>query len=174
MASEDTPHKKATLILPTDVVTVSDVGQLLRELESLENNLLQLKTRESGSHMNLSAISKRMDRLGQLNKLNLLHEDDRKTLKNLLVHIKQKAPVMHISFSSEPSPAFLEKLIVWIRREINPNVLINIGLQPAIGAGCMVRTTNKVFDLSLRQTFIAKRQLLLEQLIPAASETSTA
>ncbi len=31
------------------------------------------------------------------------------------------------------------------------------------------RTTNKVFDLSLRQTFIDKRHLLLEQIIPAAA-----
>ena len=74
---------------------------------------------------------------------------------------------MHISFSSEPTPIFLERLLSWIRREINPLVLLTIGLQPAIGAGCIVRTTNKYFDLSLRQTFIDKRKLLLEQIIPS-------
>jgi hypothetical protein len=42
--------------------------------------------------------------------------------------------------------------------------LITIGLQPNIGAGCVVRTTNKYFDLSIKQDFLSKRNLLLEAL----------
>jgi F0F1-type ATP synthase delta subunit len=109
-----------------------------------------------------------MHELTQHNKLNLLHPGDRHALKEFLAAIKQHAPVMHISFSTEPTESFLAALTAWLRHEINPRVLFTIGLQPAIGAGCMVRTTNKYFDMSLRQTFVNKRQLLLEQLIPAA------
>lgn len=170
MASEAKTSKPVKLLLPTSVVTIADVGKLLRELEAIENTLLQLKVRTHGSQVNLPGFSKGMGHIAELNKLNLLHEGDLQTLKSLLTDFKQKAPLMYISFSSEPSPAFLEKLIVWIRREINPNVLINIGLQPAIGAGCIVRTSNKVFDLSLRQTFVEKRHLLLEQIIPDVNE----
>jgi F0F1-type ATP synthase delta subunit len=153
------------------VVTLADVGKLFRELEVVENKLLQLKMRKSNDPADLPALSKRLEHTAQLNKLNLLHESDLQTLKALLTTFKQKAPLMYISFSSEPTPDFLEKLIVWLRREINPNVLVSVGLQPTIGAGCVVRSTNKYFDLSLRQTFMSKRQLLLEQIIPPASET---
>jgi len=165
--------KPTTLALPTNVVTLSDVGHLLRELESVENKLLQLKMRNTDSPTALPSVSKHLEQLATLNKLNLLHENDLQTLKSLITTFKEKAPLMYISFSSEPAPDFLEKLIVWIRREINPNVLINVGLRPTIGAGCVVRTTNKYFDLSLRQTFMEKRQLLLEQIIPAAPEVQS-
>ena len=50
--------------------------------------------------------------------------------------------------------------MTWLRREIHPLVLMTVGLQPNIGAGCIVRTTNKYFDFSLRQDFANKRDLL--------------
>jgi hypothetical protein len=81
---------------------------------------------------------------------------------------------MHISFSADPSPVFTDKLMTWLRREIHPFVLLTVGLQPNIGAGCIVRTTNKQFDLSLRQDFKAKRDLLLEQLTKAAPAAAQA
>ncbi|HYH36035.1 MAG TPA: hypothetical protein VD706_00875, partial [Candidatus Saccharimonadales bacterium] len=83
---------------------------------------------------------------------------------------KQRSPVLHISFSADPSPTFTEKLMTWLREEIHPLVLLSVGLQPTIGAGCIVRTTNKQFDLSLREDFLKKRELLLSQLrsAPAA------
>jgi hypothetical protein len=150
------------------VVTPAAVGLLMRELEDLENSLLQLKVREAGKHIALPAISRSMKELTDHNKLNLLHPGDRHALKGFLEEVKASAPQMHISFSTEPTEVFLAELTAWLRREINPRVLFSIGLQPAIGAGCMLRTTNKYFDMSLRQTFVSKRQLLLEQIVPAA------
>lgn len=155
--------------LSQSITTPSDVGRLIRELEGLENSLLQLKIRAAGEHIALPQISHRMQELSEYNKLNLLHPGDRHALKEFLTSVKQDTPVMHISFSTEPTEAFLVTLTAWLRREINPCVLFTIGLQPAIGAGCVVRTTNKYFDMSLRQTFFNKRHLLLEQLIPAAA-----
>lgn len=165
---------QAKYILSPSITTPTDIGTLTRELEVLENSLLQLKVREAGQHIALPPISRRMRELTEHNKLNLLHPGDRHALKGFLAEVKQNAPLMHISFSTEPTEAFLAKLTAWLRREINPRVLFTIGLQPAIGAGCMVRTTNKYFDMSLRQTFVNKRQFLLEQIIPAAPAPSPA
>jgi hypothetical protein len=47
-------------------------------------------------------------------------------------------------------------------------------LQPTLGAGCVVRTTNRQFDFSLRQDFARKRDLLLEKLVPEAPQKSEA
>jgi hypothetical protein len=156
------------------VVTPSDVGRLEYELEVLENDLVQLNIQKSAHGTPVLAFSRGLERFAELNRLNLSLPDDRQTLKVFLMGVKQRAPILHISFNSEPSPLFLDKLMLWLRREIHPQVLLTIGLQPAIGAGCMVRTTNKYFDLSMRQTFIAKRPLLLEQIIPAANEAQAA
>ena len=67
---------------------------------------------------------------------------------------------MHISFSADPSPLFTQKLIAWLRSEIHPLVLLQIGLQPNMGAGCVVRTSNKYFDFSLRDRFKSKGEML--------------
>jgi hypothetical protein len=168
MESKATEHHDKVLKLSVDIVTPADVGRLLRELEDINANLLQLKVRDPESKVALPAVGKRMEKLVDLNSLNLLHVSDRTALKVFLTKIKEKAPQLHISFGAEPNPVFLDKLMTWLRKEIDPLVLLTIGLQPAIGAGCMLRTTNKYFDMSLRQTFIDKRQLLLEQLIPPA------
>lgn len=165
-------HAAATtdLILPVSIVTPTDIGKLVRELENLDNVLMQLHVRNPGTPVSLPTISSPMQSVVEVNKVNLLQAPDREKLQSFLTDLREKAPRLHISFSSEPSRTFLDKLTVWLRREIHPYVLLTIGLQPAIGAGCIVRSNNKVFDLSLRQTFIDKRHLLLAQVIPPAAE----
>ena len=46
-------------------------------------------------------------------------------------------------------PAFVAKIVAWLRTEIHPLILLEIGLQPTIAAGCVIRTTNKYFDYSI-------------------------
>jgi F0F1-type ATP synthase delta subunit len=82
--------------------------------------------------------------------------------------------VLHISFSADPSVSFLEKLMAWLRKEIHPLVLVTVGLQPSIGAGCIIRSTNKQFDLSLRQDFKKKQDMLRDKILEATVPEPTA
>lgn len=162
------------LALPMLVASPIDVGRLIRELESLNEAVSQAELRHHEAKM--PRTSHMMDQTIELNKLNLLEAKDRQALQGFLTSIKEKAPVLHMSFSADPSPAFIEKLMSWLRREIHPLVLLTIGLQPNIGAGCVVRSTNKYFDMSLRQDFESKRGLLRESLAalsaPAKAEVT--
>lgn len=144
------------LQLPIGVVSMVDVGRLLREVEAIDNFLNQAVIREPGMAVKLPKTSRLFDETAQVNKLNLLHEDDRQHLQEFLKEVRQHAPVLHISFSADPSPMFTQKLITWLRSEIHPLVLLQVGLQPNMGAGCVVRTTNKYFDFSLRSRFKVK------------------
>jgi F0F1-type ATP synthase delta subunit len=69
-----------------------------------------------------------------------------------------------MSFAADPSASFSAKIVGWLRANIHPLSLLEIGLQPTIAAGCIVRTTNKVFDLSLRNRFSEHTELLLKSL----------
>ena len=169
--------KPRELLLPVTVTGHGDLGRLLRELELIDQTLLQLGLREGGTEVKMPTTSHLMDQIIEANKLNLLHKLDRAELEHFLTTIKEKSPVLHISFSADPSPAFIRKLMTWLRQEIHPLILLNIGLQPSIGAGCIVRTTNKQFDFSLREDFLNKRDLLLGQLAappPVAPEVAKA
>jgi F0F1-type ATP synthase delta subunit len=142
------------------VIQPTEVGRLIQELKVIDESLLQLGLRHSGAAVQLPKTSWLLEQTAQLNKLNLLQTADRHQLQTFLNGVREHAPVLHISFSADPSPAFLEKLITWLRHEINPQVLLSIGLQPNMGAGCTVRSTNKYFDFSLRQDFARKHGLL--------------
>jgi hypothetical protein len=149
------------------VVGPVDLARLLRELENIDEALLQLKLRSGGEATKMPKTSQSMDKTVEINKLNLLQDEDRKDLMELLKAAKERAPRLHISFSADPSPEFTESLITWLRKEIHPFLLLSIGLQPDIGAGCTVRTINHRLDLSLRQDFIKKRALLMQELTKA-------
>lgn len=169
------PNHKHIVGLPLSVVGPVDLGRVRRELLSIDNELLGLQLRTPGVEVKMPKTSRIMDELVSLNKLNLLIDDDRKVLQQFLDTIHQRAPRLHISFSADPSPLFVQKLMTWLRAQIHPVVLLTIGLEPNIGAGCVVRTTNKYFDLSLAQDFAKHRDLLMEKLrAPLPEETAAA
>ncbi len=163
MAPKDSQPK--TIFLPSQVVGPVDVARLLREIEAIDEALLQLGLRSGGQAVKVPKTTLMMDKTIEQNKLNLLQEADRQALRNLLAAAKERAPKLHISFSADPSPIFVDKLVTWLRHEIHPFLLLSVGLQPTIGAGCMVRSINHRFDLSLRQDFANKRDLLMQQLV---------
>ena len=154
----------AILRLPIAVISPVDVGRLERELTALDEFLSQSTIRKPGEPMSLPRTSRLLEQLAQDNTLNLLTEADRKHLLQFLMELKSIAPKVHISFAVDPSPAFLRKLISWLRREIHPLVLLTVGLQPGIAAGCIVRTPDKYFDFSLRQHLLDKRDILIERI----------
>lgn len=163
MTSQTAPEQKS-IRLPVTLATRGDLSQVIRELEQLDDFLRQTAIRQPGSPMQLPKASKIFDELVSGSHLNMLQADDRAYLLSSLGWLREHGPVIHVAFSTDPSPQFLENLSTWLRQNVSPNVLIRVGLHPNIGAGCVVRTTNKYFDLSLRQRFTTQRPLLLEKL----------
>jgi F0F1-type ATP synthase delta subunit len=148
------------LRLPNTVVSPIDVARLLRELESLNDFFVSVKNRQSGTAMQLPKLSRQLDQLSHDNQLNLLDEAHRGGLDRELKEIYERAPKLHISFASEPSAKPFEQILIWMRKNIHPHALITIGLQPAIAAGCVIRTSNRIFDLSLRASLEQERPYL--------------
>lgn len=156
--------EKNYLTLPVGIVTPVDINRLLREVRILDDFLRQAAIRRAGSSSQLPRVSRSLDDLLNTNKLNALLEPDRKRLEEFLASVKAQAPILHMSFSADPSPIFTQKLITWLRKEIHPFVLLRTGLQTNIGAGCVVMTTNKSFDFSLRKRLQDHRELLERQI----------
>ncbi|MEO7364229.1 MAG: hypothetical protein ABIV43_01830 [Candidatus Saccharimonadales bacterium] len=155
-----------SLQLPLQVTSPVDVGRLLRELDSIDSLLSQAALRPAATEVKLPKTTGLLDQAVELNKLNLSEAGHREKLLVFLRSVKDKAPLLHVSFSADPSTQFIERLMTWLRKEIDPTLMLTVGLQPNIGAGCIVRSTNKHFDFSLRQDFAKKRNLLLEKIDP--------
>ncbi|HET7827311.1 MAG TPA: hypothetical protein VFK97_00390 [Candidatus Saccharimonadales bacterium] len=155
------------LKLPNTVISPVDVARLLRELNSLDDFFVSVKNRPAGSAMRLPKLTRQLDQLAGDNQLNLLDETHRRDLKAALTEVYEQAPKFHISFASEPSVKPFEQILIWLRSNIHSQALVSVGLQPAIAAGCVVRTPNKIFDLSLRAG-LEKQRPYLAQLIKGA------
>lgn len=152
------------LQLPVSIVGRVDLGRLIRELTALDEFLNQAALRDPEAQLSLPRTSQLLEHTALSNKLNLLEEAERRKLLDFMETLRQKAPILHISFAADPSPVFLHKLLEWLRREIHPLVLVQIGLQPSIAAGCVVRTPDKYYDFSLRRHFTDNRGILIERL----------
>jgi len=161
------------LQLPISVVGYIDIGRLTREMDDLAEFLNQAAIREPGTSMKLPKSSKLFDELVSANNLNMLQKEDRERLQAFLEEVKAKAPRLHISFGADPSPLFLQKLMDYLRGAVHPLVLVQIGLQPNIGAGCVLRSTNKIFDMSLREDFKQKRGLLMKHIANLKTPSET-
>ncbi len=157
------------LLLPTSIVSSIDIRRLNREIEALEEYVAQATARKVGGNSVPPRTSRLLDELATANHLNLLQAADRTTLRSFLQKM-QAAPTIHISFSADPSAAFTQKIVAWLRKNIDSHLLLQVGLQPTIAAGCIVRTENKVFDFSLRQNFTQKRQVLIDAVSGAKHE----
>jgi F0F1-type ATP synthase delta subunit len=155
-------HELDHVRLPLSVITTIDLARVCRELDDLDEFLLQATLRKPGTPMQLPRLSKMLDDTATINKVNLLEEKQRKILISALTIAKDKAPRLHISFSAEPSPLFITKISEFIRKNIDQIALMQIGLQPTIAAGCVLRSSNRQFDFSLRQHLRESRPILVD------------
>lgn len=150
------------LMLPVSVVSRVDATRLAREVESVGSFLEQQKHHKGRTQIAIPSLSRILGDVTQANNLDLAKSADRERLYHFLIELKADAPMIHMSFAVEPPTLFVAKLITWLRSEIHPLLLLDIGLQPSIAAGCIIRTTNKYIDCSMRQHLVANKPRLLE------------
>lgn len=150
--------------LPERLVSSVDLSRTLRELKNLDDWLNQATLRTPGQNITPPKTSATLEELSSLNGVSLLEKSHREQLIGVLSAFSEHAPKIHMSFAVEPSAVFLNRMIVWLRSNINPIILLEVGLQPTLAAGCTVRTTNKMFDMSLRNRFVETRAKLVESI----------
>ncbi len=156
------PHKE--FILPILIFGIPEVHRVSRELAALEEYFSQRELRKTIEQAPVPKTSRSLDALAAENGCDLVKKDHRDLLAAFLKGVLASAPRVHISFASDPSASFTGDIVRWFRTQTSPIVLVQIGLQPGIAAGCMLRTESKAFDFSLRHKFEAQRALLLESL----------
>jgi F0F1-type ATP synthase delta subunit len=160
-------------MLPTLILGPADVNRTLLELQELEDFLSQAALRKQADVL-LPKMSRTLESLAITNKSDLLKADDRAELTAFLQSVQLHAPVLHVSFASEPSAAFTARIVEWFRANVSKYSLVQVGLQPSIAAGCIVRSPSKVFDLSLRRSLDKNKELMTTALEALAQRDEAA
>jgi hypothetical protein len=157
----------AQLKLPNSVLNRGDVFRLMREINSLNDFFAGSAARQAGTAQAPPRTTRMLDQLCEINSANVLAAPHRKALMGALEGLIQQAPNLHISFAAEPLPREVEPILVWMRQNLHPHCLVQVGIQPSIAAGCVLRTPNRIFDMSLR-VHLQKQAHLLSQMISGA------
>lgn len=154
------------LVLPLSVVSKADVARLVREAEKVDNDLTSaaIHAKVGTAETQRPVISEQFMEFLQLNKLMLTSSRDRTELIKQMRLLKEKAPVIHMTFATVADPDSLRQLAQWLRASIHPQAVIAVGIQPGLVAGVYLRTTNHVYDLSLRAALKGSRQVLTKEL----------
>lgn len=152
-------------VLPPSLVSKVDLAHVIREVELIDASLEAQKVRGyTKEQYRLPAISRSLNDFLQLNKVDMLDDHHRMAFKDQLRILKDKAPVMHMTFAASVDPQSLEYLTQWVRKELHPSALISVGLQPSLIGGVYLRTPNHVHDFSMRALFKGKTSVLVKDL----------
>ncbi len=152
--------------LPPSVVSRADVARLGVELERVDNDMSTnaVRTRVGATANEVPPMSRQLADFVLLNKLDLNAAPTRSQLIKLVNGMKDTLPIIHMTFAAEADRESLGELALWLRQEVHPQAVIDVGLQPGLVAGVYVRTANKVFDLSLKGALKGGRQILTNEL----------
>ncbi|HSX17952.1 MAG TPA: hypothetical protein VLE51_01175 [Candidatus Saccharimonadales bacterium] len=161
-------ESKKDFKLPTGLIGKIELSRLLRELSILDDFFISARVRQVGTPIQPPKVTEILSNLAKLNGLNLLENSARAELRSNLDLIDKNAPQLHISFAVEPTNQAIEQLTNWFRANIHPYALLQVGLQPRIAIGCVLRTPNKFFDMSLR-IYLEKQENYLAQLVSGAA-----
>ncbi len=153
-------------VLPPSVVSKADISRLVREAEWLDGELtaISVRTKVGQPSPEQPLISDQLrDFLGE-NKLSFQASPERTAIVKQLRQLKEKAPVIHITFATVADGESLQYLAKWVRASLHPQAIMAVGIQPALVAGAYVRTPNHVYDLSLRAKLAGHQDVLAREL----------
>lgn len=162
MSHDDTKQ----FVLPSSLITRNDLRRLIVELEAVDNELTTKAIHEQTGHGHDEPVvfSKMFEHVIEANEIDMGDPAVRAGMLQELRRLKDQAPVVHMTFATTVKNEVLVKLISWLREKIDPQALIDVGLQPGLIGGVHVRTTNKVFDLSMRSQLADGRKIILKEL----------
>lgn len=154
------------LSLPASVVSKVDVSRLVHEVEQVDSELTAatLRTKSHTSPHTKPVISDQLNDFLEQNDLSLGTSKGRTSLIKQLRLLKDKAPVVHMTFATTADRDSLEYLVGWLRTSIHSQAIISVGIQPNLIGGVYVRTPNHVHDFSLRSKLKGQHEVLLTQL----------
>ncbi len=153
-------------VLPAALVTRADLARMVREVEQLDNDFEVQKVRDhtDEAHYAIPNMSRGLTDFLAENQLNITDAKQRTELKSRLRVMKDKAPIVHVTFAVDADPEFLQQLVAWLRTEVHPQSLLSVGLQPGLIGGMYMRTPNHIHDFSLRSVLAGKRDIILKEL----------
>ena len=138
--------------LPPSIFNRTQLTRLAHQLE-----------RTKSSAKALSESSDLQDLLGD-NGIKALDATNLPKLRSFIADMLSTAPQISMILAALPNTVEQVELVQWLRSRINPNLLVHFVQNNDLLAGCVVRTDQTVYDLSLRKALWQNQDKLIERL----------
>jgi len=164
--NETTELNYAEFVLPPSVISKVDVSRLVTEVERVDNEFTTIAARDKAgaSQQATPVLSAMMEDFLTQNNLVLNDDKIRPALIKQMRLMKDRVPIIHMTFAGPTDSESLQQLSRWLRTSVHQQAVISVGLQPALVGGVYLRTSNKVLDLSLRAKLEGQHGLLVKEL----------
>ena len=164
--TEIKPKTFVDFLLPQSLISKLDVARLLSEVERIDNELTtaSVRAKANAAQQPQPVLSSVLEEFLVQNQLTLVNPRDRTELIKQLRLLKDKVPVVHMTFAVPADPESLQKIASWLRSSVHPQAVISVGLQPALVAGVYLRTPNRIHDLSVRAKIEGGHSILMKEL----------
>ncbi|MCU1441840.1 MAG: hypothetical protein JWP85_2837 [Rhodoglobus sp.] len=153
-------------ILPSTMVSKVDVSRMVTEAEQIDNKLTEaaVRVKSGAAQQTMPVLSEVFEEFLTQNKLGLDNGQSRAEMIKQLRKLKEKVPIIHMTFAVTADRESLQQIVAWLRQSVHPQAVIAVGLQPALVAGVYLRTPNHVHDLSLRAALAGSHDVLIKEL----------
>lgn len=156
----------ANFVLPPSVVSRVDVSRMVDDAERVDNALTTsaVRTKAGGAESVTLTLSEQFAAFLEMNQLVFETGQQRSAIIKQLRLLKDKVPIVHMTFAVEVDRESLGQLVSWLREQVHKQAVIAVGLQPGLVAGVYLRTANHVLDLSLKAKLEGSRDMLVKEL----------
>lgn len=165
--SESRDYSQLTVTFPSAIVSRIDVARLIQAIELCDQRMVASEMRRQGGISDATQtadIPEVVQSFLAANQLTMGASKERQALLRALEQTKKSLPVIHVTFAAEVTREVLEQVVIWLRTHIHPQAVVEAGVQPALIAGVYVRTTNQVYDFSLRGALQGGRSILKKEI----------
>ncbi|MBH2007592.1 hypothetical protein I8H83_03245 [Candidatus Saccharibacteria bacterium] len=166
--NESSAKSYSEFILPPSLVSKLDVSRMVTEMEQLDNDLnaanVRAKTVGATEATFVPVLSETLRDFLIQNKLTANDSKGRTSLIKQLRALKDKVPIVHMTFAVSADIESLQQLVQWLRTSVHPQAVISVGLQPGLVAGVHLRTPNHVHDFSLKAKLAGSHDVLIKEL----------
>lgn len=164
--NETSVMSHTSFVIPPSVVSRVDVARLLSEAERVDNELTTAIVRaKAGAEQYIQPVlSQQLIDFLTTNNISLEKSTDRSELIKQLRLLKNEIPIVHMTFATTADSESLSSLAAWLRKQVHPQAVIAVGIQPDLVGGVHLRTANHVYDFSIRKLLEGKRDLITEGL----------
>lgn len=119
-------QKNNQIQLPDRLTSSADLSRTVRELEELDGVLRQARLRADQKEVHAPRSSVTLEQLAHLNNVTIVEDDQRQQLAAALATLEQDAPRIHMSLATEPSAKFTRRIVVWLRTNVHPLILLGV------------------------------------------------